>query len=80
MISAFGSGICFPPGVQVDRADDNAKYVGGNETNLCRPKADDTDNNAIDSRHDPTFPATPPDQNCGSDGQHARKIIKTKHV
>ena len=79
MSSAFWRRICFAPGVQVDCARDDAKYIGWDESKLCSSKADDAHDDAINCRQDPAFPTTASDQNRGSNGQYTRKIIKTKH-
>jgi len=54
--------------VQVNRAHDYAKYVGGNESELIGSEADDAHHYTIDAGKCPAFAASPPNQNRGRDG------------
>ncbi len=48
----------FAPGAQVHCVESNTEQVRGNEAELRRPQADEADDRAIDSRQNPTLPAT----------------------
>jgi hypothetical protein len=66
--------------VQINSADDDAKYVRRNESKLSGSESDHTDNNAIDAGEDPSLPIPPTNEDGGSNGQHTGQIIKTEHV
>ena len=51
------------PSAQVYRIQCNAKYVGGNESQLRSPEANEANDHAIDRRQHPSFPAPSSDQN-----------------
>jgi len=51
------------PGAQVYRIQCNAKYVGGNESQLRSSEANEANDHAIDCRQHPSFPAPSSDQN-----------------
>ena len=52
--------------------------LAGMNPSLGRANGDHADDDAIDGRKNPTLPASPPDQNCGKNGQYTGKIIEAK--
>jgi hypothetical protein len=48
----------FAPGAKIHRVQSDAEDVCRDETELRRPESDYTDDDAIDRRQNPAFPAT----------------------
>ena len=67
------------PGAQIDGAHRDAENVGRDEPELCGANANDADDDAVDRRQCPAFPAAASHQNCGRNGQHTGQIIEPKH-
>ena len=64
---------------QIVCVESDAEKIGGKESELLRSQSDDTYDDAVCSRNDPTLPLLLPDENRREDGQKAGQIIKPQH-
>jgi hypothetical protein len=71
LVARFSRRSRLAPRAQVDRAHHHAEYIGRDEAQLVCFEADNTYEYAIDASQRPSFPAPPPHQNRGRDGQYA---------
>jgi hypothetical protein len=58
----------------------DAKEIGGYETELGGPDADDADDCAIERGHNPTLPKLLAEEDGAQDGQNTGEIIESNHV
>lgn len=57
-----------------------AKQIGWNKSRLGSVDSDNADQNAVETRDQPSFPAFPPYEDSGTNGQNTGNIVQSKHV
>ena len=74
---AVGISTRLQPIAHVARVQHDTEQVGGDESHLPRPHADDANYNAVQRSDDPAVPQSLADEHGGNDGQNAGDVVKT---
>src|SRR5437660_12538320 len=68
------------PGAQVYRIQCNAKYVGGNESQLRSSEDNEANEHAIDCRQQPSLTTPSYDHQGRTKRQYARQVVEPDHA
>ena len=66
--------------MKIHGADHHTENIGRDKAELRGAKTDDADDDAVDRAKRPPLPTAAADEDCRSNRQKARKVIKPQHV
>ena len=69
-----------PPLHEIVAVNPEAEEIRRDKSSLHRAEANDADEQAVGARDDPALPNAPADEHGGEDRQHARNVVKSKHL
>jgi hypothetical protein len=73
------SGPRAPPRLQIDGTHRHTENIGGHKSDLLSANSNDADDDAVQGRQRPAFPAATPHKNRGRDRQNTGQIIEPEH-